>query len=448
MNPLGVKELLFVLLFLVNTLLLVFAIVSANEKERKAVRRGSVLLLLSILFSIILFQLPDSVQLAVFVALLLLMVLLLLKFGNKSYLIQQPESRFDERDVMFSRSNLQPGSQHFHDYYRMRPQNKATDEEFRKEPGLLSEQAVMHNELLFQAAKASFRSIDLLQPAAEGPVLSLPGHNSPENLPEFLMIWTKKLGAHSVGFTQLKETHYYSHKGRGEAYGKPISAHLSYAIAFTVEMSHKSLQYNPQAPVVMESAQQYMEAAKIAIQLASFLRQLGYEARAHIDANYTLICPPVAMEAGLGTIGRMGLLMTPDLGPRVRIGVVSTNLEFPVMEKQPDFNYMIDFCNRCKKCADNCPSQAIPKYELRADVKQPRWQINHEKCFSLWCKLGTDCGRCVAVCPFSHPNNYLHRGARYLIRRNPMNRKMMLWMDDFFYGRRPAAKRLRFPLDI
>ena len=28
----------------------------------------------------------------------------------------------------------------------------------------------------------------------------------------------------------------------------------------------------------------------------------------------------------LGVIGRMGLLMTPDLGPRVRISVVSTNM--------------------------------------------------------------------------------------------------------------------------
>ncbi len=74
----------------------------------------------------------------------------------------------------------------------------------------------------------------------------------------------------------------------------------------------------PAAPTVMESAHKYLISGAIAIQIAHFIRELGYDAMAHIDANYELICPLVARDAGLGEIGRMGLLITPKHGTRVR----------------------------------------------------------------------------------------------------------------------------------
>ena len=51
------------------------------------------------------------------------------------------------------------------------------------------------------------------------------------------------------------------------------------------------------------------------VQLAAAIRDLGYPARAHIDGNYRVIAPLVARDAGLGEIGRMGLLMTPRWVP-------------------------------------------------------------------------------------------------------------------------------------
>ena len=69
----------------------------------------------------------------------------------------------------------------------------------------------------------------------------------------------------------------------------------------------------PSASIVMESGQQYLGSGIIALQVAAFIRNLGFEARAHIDGNYEVVCPLVARDAGLGEIGRMGLLMTPKL---------------------------------------------------------------------------------------------------------------------------------------
>ncbi|HRW63323.1 MAG TPA: 4Fe-4S dicluster domain-containing protein, partial [Bacteroidales bacterium] len=164
-----------------------------------------------------------------------------------------------------------------------------------------------------------------------------------------------------------------------------------------------------------------------------------YSAKAHIDGNYELICPLVARDAGLGEIGRMGLLMTPKLGPRVRIAVVTTELPL-IMDNQKDNSHIIDFCEICKKCADICPSASIPDGTRENIDGALRWKINHEKCFTYWCTVGTDCGKCMTVCPFSHPDNFLHNIIRWGIYNSYIFRRFALFMDDLFYGRKPKTK--------
>ena len=110
------------------------------------------------------------------------------------------------------------------------------------------------------------------------------------------------------------------------------------------------MQSAPMGTSVMESSEQYLRSGILALKLAAWIRELGYEATAHIDGNYEVICPLVAADAGLGTIGRMGLLMTPNLGPRVRISVVTTNMPVSLSNKTPD-KTTLQFCHHCKKCA-------------------------------------------------------------------------------------------------
>jgi len=184
----------------------------------------------------------------------------------------------------------------------------------------------------------------------------------------------------------------------------------------------------PTGSIVMESGQQYLESGTIAIQVAEFIRNLGYSARAHIDGNYQVVCPLVARDAGLGEIGRMGLLMTPRLGPRVRISVVTTDIPVLIDKRKQDYS-VTDFCKMCKKCAVVCPSKAI-SFDDKKDIDGvKRWQINSEACYTLWCTFGTDCGRCVAVCPYSHPNSKIFRWFAVI-------------MDDAIYGKKPPPAEL------
>jgi reductive dehalogenase len=242
-----------------------------------------------------------------------------------------------------------------------------------------------------------------------------------------------------VGITRLEDYHRYTHVGRGPDFGQPVTLDHRYALALTVEMDKEALSHAPLAPTVMESSQQYVASGVIAVQIAEFIRSLGYPARAHIDGNYRVVCPLVARDAGLGEIGRMGLLMTPELGPRVRIAVVTTDLPLVPDPRRRDPT-MIDFCARCRKCADVCPSNAIP-LGARVDIDGVRrWRIDSEACFTLWSQVGTDCARCMAVCPYSHPANWMHDLVRRGIRSSGRFRRLAIKGDDWLYGRQHTPR--------
>jgi reductive dehalogenase len=242
-------------------------------------------------------------------------------------------------------------------------------------------------------------------------------------------------GALGVGVTELKPYHVYSHNGRGSGnYGEPIKLDHGYVIAITVEMDHNMTR--SVLPASMETAKQYVEMARVAVQLAGAIRALGYRARAHFEGDYQVIVPLIARDAGLGEFGRMSILITPKLGPRVRIAAVTTDLELIPDQRRVDPS-VLDFCTLCKKCAENCPSKAIPFGDREEIDGALRWKINEQACYAYWNTSGVDCAICMAVCPYSHPDNFGHNLIRYGISKSGFLRRMALILDDVFYGKKP-----------
>jgi len=370
-----------------------------------------------------------------------ILFIFMIPFGKRKYKFAPPNTRIDERDTMFSRNELKPGSKNFDNYYKRNPDKLDIDNQWREKAGLLKPNSSQYHPIYFASADASFETIEALKNKVNGSINPKKQEISPDQITPYIKSWTKKLGAIKVGITQLQNYHIYSTGGRADRYDKQYHKRHEFAIALTVEMDKEMVDSAPSGSIVMESAQQYLDSGRIAVQLANFIRNIGYEARAHIDGNYEVVCPLVARDAGLGEIGRMGLLMTPKLGPRVRIAVVTTNL--PLITDKPlnDFTF-IDFCIKCKKCAEACPGQAI-SFDGRTEIDGvKRWQIDQEKCFSLWCTMGTDCGRCVSVCPYSHPNNLIHNVIRSGIKNSSLFRLAALKLDDYIYGRKPKSKKL------
>ena len=147
-----------------------------------------------------------------------------------------------------------------------------------------------------------------------------------------------------------------------------------------------------------------------------------------------MILPPLAVKAGLGELGRNNILVSKHYGSRVRIGGVSTN--YPLIYDDPIDIGVQHFCDLCKKCAENCPSRALTlgaKENVRGIQK---WPTDVERCHRYWRSIGTDCGVCMAACPYSHQNNWFHNTVRFFVRHAPGLHRAAIFFDHLVYGRR------------
>ncbi len=419
-----------------------FALQSWREGEARATRATLAVIVLGAPLVAVIINLPVAVQ-SVLASLLAIGavlggLLLLLPMGRIERSDETPQTRVDERETMFARARLKPDSQAYKSYYELHPDHLAVDERIRALPGLLSPTALKAHPLHFAAAEASFMVAGALRDWVDGSVAAAAVALPPQASTTYLRGLARYYGARKMGVAELQPYHVYSHIGRGSGEcGTALPVEHRYALAFTVEMAHALVSAAPNAPTVLETAKEYAVTANIAVQLAAFIRALGYQARAHIDGNYRVIAPLVARDAGLGEIGRMGILMTSVLGPRVRLGVVTTDLPLVVDGRQPRPD-MLDFCRICKKCAENCPSRAIPFGDRREVAGALRWQIDSVRCFHYWNVISTDCGRCISVCPYAHPDNVGHNLVRWIISHSGFARRAVLLLDDLLYGRKPA----------
>jgi reductive dehalogenase len=173
--------------------------------------------------------------------------------------------------------------------------------------------------------------------------------------------------------------------------------------------------------------------------VATFIRELGY--RAIPCGNELGLNIPMAVDAGLGEMGRHGLLITREFGPRVRIGKVFTNL--PLEYDSPIDIGVQKFCEACGLCADACPSNAIstgPRTDRAHDVSNSeglmKWPIRAMNCFDWWVKNGNGCSVCIRVCPWNKTNNILHKIVRIFAEKGIGN-KAIVYLDQLLgYGQR------------
>jgi reductive dehalogenase len=346
--------------------------------------------------------------------------------------------RFDERHIIFGRAELRKGMPQYEEYYtQLNPEMKKADDDLRRMPELGAPGAKYYDQLDSPYMVSVFEFIEGYRHLADpGRPAVAPIEITAREATARIKGFARHLGALDVRVTGLRDYHVYSHRGRHlQNWGEKIQIDHKYAVVFSVEMDHSMVHSAPLPPASAETAIEYMRIANIAICIATYLKNIGYNARAHIDGNYHVLATAVAHDAGLGELGRLGLIITPSHGPRVRTAVVTTDI--PLIEDQPVNFGVQHFCEICKKCAENCPSQSIDngdKKEIRGALK---WQSRMQSCYKYWRSVGTDCSICLAVCPYSKPDTFYHRILRFFINRNPLARRLAFFMDDLAYGKKP-----------
>lgn len=107
-----------------------------------------------------------------------------------------------------------------------------------------------------------------------------------------------------------------------------------------------------------------------------------------------------AVRSGLGYIGKSGLFISTENGPRVRLGTILTNCdEFDVNE-----TILKSQCGDCRACTRACPAMAIKGVLWepgipREDIIDARACSEHMKKAYQKIGRGAVCGICMKVCP-------------------------------------------------
>jgi len=209
---------------------------------------------------------------------------------------------------------------------------------------------------------------------------------------------------------------------------------MKYVIALAFEMDIDGIDASIGGPAAAATGNGYSRMTFTASCLAEFIRALGYHAIP--SGNCTGLSIPIAIDAGLGELGRLGLLITPKYGPRVRLAKVITDM--PLIPDNPISFGVTEFCEICGKCAKQCPGGAIPDVDRTydpVDISNSagiyRWPVDHPRCHLVWRQEGLDCATCIRSCPFNKPETWVHELARILIGVNsgPLN-KLILKLDD------------------
>jgi reductive dehalogenase len=172
---------------------------------------------------------------------------------------------------------------------------------------------------------------------------------------------------------------------------------------------------------------------------------IGYQA---IDCsiNDVALSIPLAMQAGLGDLGRNGLLISPRFGARLRLSKVITDL--PLVPDTPIEFGVTEFCGSCKKCAERCPSRSIsfegmttepinvPTPEApevadqRGDVPDVLEPGNH------------GCNNCVVCCPYTKPDTWPHRATLWFTDHFRRADRFYVTMDNLLgYGKPKNVER-------
>ncbi|MHB8867371.1 MAG: 4Fe-4S dicluster domain-containing protein [Thermoleophilia bacterium] len=357
--------------------------------------------------------------------------------GPRGYPIVGELEPFDERDNVQARNTLVPGTPEHAAYYAAHPHWEAVDREIQGLPGLGRVGHPLDLPLLGMEVETLLRLSG--EDVVDGPPAPETQAISPARATEKVKAYAGHLGADLVRVGPLDPAFVYTNIGKtwgdpARPWGRAIDLPHAHAVSIAVGLDPVMSKTGPVMPEVVEVMRAYVRLAVIATTLASYIRALGYPARAHVMPNYQVLCVPVAVDAGMGELGRHGLMITRELGSCLKLATVTTDLTL-AHDCAAAGIHVDEFCRDCRICAESCPSGAVPGGGKKVVRGVEKWCINPEACFQVWNETGTDCGVCVASCPWTKPHTRFHRLASGVAARGLKAGWWMSRAERLAYGR-------------
>ncbi len=236
------------------------------------------------------------------------------------------------------------------------------------------------------------------------PVLEPPAVD-PKVMTEELKRSAHSYGANSVGITEVDSRWIYSADREGNSLEHLLN--YNYAVVMVVPMDPGKIRESPKFPAATASAVSYSKMAFLVSCLSEYIKRLGFQAVPM--GNDRALSIPLAIDAGLGQLGRNGLLITPDFGSSVKICKVFTNMD--LVADRPSAQALLETCRNCKLCSEACEVDAVsdetqPVSETACPANNRgiiRWPVDHYRCYEFWVENGSDCSSCISACPHT-PN--------------------------------------------
>ena len=238
--------------------------------------------------------------------------------SKPTYEIVGPVNRFDQRDTVFAREALIPGSEEEILYHERNPHLKEVDDQLSAFiDDKLDRSGPTWGRTYYQTVFSSIAHLALTD--------CVDGERSPGQMElsdvqvsRIVKHISRYLGADVVGIGPLRQEWVYSHRGArpffasqapnpplfdgmpdaytGKLWGDAIELEHHNAVVMGFAQDLDVLRSGPGEASDLEIGRVYAKSALVACQLASFIRSLGWPARAHHVRNYCVLTVPVAVD--------------------------------------------------------------------------------------------------------------------------------------------------------
>jgi len=224
-----------------------------------------------------------------------------------------------------------------------------------------------------------------------------PSINASTEFLDQLKEFTKSLGVGAIEFVKLPPDLIFQNLG----------VLFDNAIILAMEMSKEKIDKAVSQETLNMVFGTYDDLGKAANRIAEYLREHGFAAHADHPLGGMVLFPPLAQKAGIGWVGKHGLLITPEFGPRVRLAAVYTSIENLPFVDSNDHGWIDEYCKICGLCIKQCPPQAILEGTVTHDTGRVT-NIKQQECFEYFAQY-YGCSICVKVCPFSKAGDIYER---------------------------------------
>ena len=194
-----------------------------------------------------------------------------------------------------------------------------------------------------------------------------------------------------------------------------------FTIVLTVEMGMDIIETAPGTDAQDLNNTAYVKTAILTTKLSDYLRKNGYATEVAHPEGGIVSFSALGQKAGLGYRGKNNLLITPELGPRVKVAAIFVSIANLPVKEDNEHEWIPEYCDKCNKCVKACPYEALIEKETCCGDKEV--ELVKKNC--IGCSQG--CTYCIEGCPF-YVKGYKHVKNKF----DKMNAKLKEKQDKKF----------------